>query len=322
MASPLYERTSGGGGHGSPPYHESALKAALRYIGYAGIGASAAQPGAGLGNLFLGAGAGFKASQAAQQAAQEYAMKQEQARQDAEFRDYQKLDIQSQIEARAKDKPPEPTLAQRIAEATAAGFTPEQIAQKEGYYIKPEKTGDKAETGLVQIDTPTGPKYVRPSQALGKSPPKKTPATKPASAVEMKNMGFYVEALDASKVIEKLQPKIQGMATQVKLRLPNFMQPQEMQRYNQAVRTIADAHLRQISGATVTQSEVENEARIYYVEPGDKPETIKQKWHGLQKLLETMKYKSGRAYKEYYEGAPAEEPIEGADPLEGFYAPQ
>jgi hypothetical protein len=139
---------------GSPPYHESALKAALRYLGYAGIGAGAAQQGAGLGNLFLGAGAGARASQAAQQAAQEYAMKQRQAQEDSDYREYQKRYMEAQTEAMKRPKEPKPPEPWDMDEPTYARhlkYLEDQEKIKNKY--KPAGEPKKDRTDILDFNT-------------------------------------------------------------------------------------------------------------------------------------------------------------------------
>ena len=90
--------------YGYAPYQESSLKSALR-IAAAGLGA--VPRGANFGTAFLAAAGGAsKAYGAAEQAAQEYAMKQQAAQEEADFRNYQKQNIMSEIKAREKPEKP------------------------------------------------------------------------------------------------------------------------------------------------------------------------------------------------------------------------
>jgi len=55
------------------------------------------------------------------------------------------------------------------------------------------------------------------------------------------------------------------------------LQPEERQQLDQAKRDFINAVLRRESGAAISASEFENAEKQYFPQPGDKPETIKQK---------------------------------------------
>ena len=305
--------------YGEAPYEESSGKAALRLL-LSGLSAGAqVRPGANfLQGLGTGAAYGLNQQAASQKAAQDYAMKQMEAEQAREDRDLRRKSIEAQI--KQMEKPQKKEIWQMTPEEQAASIKYEADKAKALSAAKPMET--KTETGLVQIDSPGGPIYVRPSQAVGKRAPVKPSAgakPKPSTGEEKKNMGFYVLASDASKVLDQLEPKVSQIAGQLSMRLPNALQPEVAQRYNQAVLTIADANLRMKSGAAVTPKEIENEARAFYVQPGDKLPTIRQKRRALQRIIDTMKFKAGKAYDEYYKGEAAQaDTTEEEDPLSQF----
>lgn len=113
MASPLYERTSGG--YGTPPYHESSLRTALRLLASGAAGLGAVPRGANFGEALLAsagasAGAASRSVSAAQMAAQEYAMKQEEARRRQENDVTDRAYKNALIENLGKTKPEKPPV--------------------------------------------------------------------------------------------------------------------------------------------------------------------------------------------------------------------
>ena len=131
-------------GHGTPPYHESALRAAMRLMGRnlgSGLqGLSQVPQGANFGSAFLAAAGGSaRASSAAYQAAQEYAMKQQQ---DEERSKHQALiDKKLQTEAETPPKEPPPPKPTKDAEASrilGRELTEDEKKKLAGVYIAPK----------------------------------------------------------------------------------------------------------------------------------------------------------------------------------------
>lgn len=115
MALPSSEST-----YGSPPYHETAFKAALRLlasnIGPALSGLSAVRPGSNFGEAFLSSlGGSSRAVSAAHQAAQAYAMKQ----QEMDLRQQEAAQKAAYMKALTDNaaKPPKPEKPTKDAEA-------------------------------------------------------------------------------------------------------------------------------------------------------------------------------------------------------------
>ncbi len=171
-------------------------------------------------------------------------------------------------------------------------------------YRDPETRGEKDER-VVQITGPQGtPIWVRESEAVGK------PAAQAARAVtgaERQSLAYFNRAQQASADIAPIEENIAklGLAGQAGLQyLPNFLQSQEGQSYRQAQRAFTEARLRKESGAAIPKHEYENDARTYFAQPGDSPETLKQKQEAREVVLEGLRFGAGRAYEEFY-GEPA-----------------
>lgn len=157
----------------------------------------------------------------------------------------------------------------------------------------------KASEPLVLVMGPEGPVYVRKSDALGKQPGK----TRAITGVERQALAFYNRAKDAAATADALEQKVTGagLAGQAQLQYaPNVFKTPEQRQYRQAQRAFTEARLRKESGAAIPLQEFENDARIYFAQPGDDPATIEQKRAKRQTVLDGLAYSSGGAYEEYY----------------------
>lgn len=198
-------------------------------------------------------------------------------------------------------------------------LTPEEEAQEiriKGATTKPDKER------LVQVMGPQGtPIWVRESDAEGK------PAAQAPRAVtgqERQALAFYNRAQQAiddisakDKSDTSLESKMADLWLHDQLRLKadaNIIQSKEMQAYRQAQRAFTEARLRKESGAAIPTAEYENDAKTYFAQPGDKPETIAQKAKARQVVLDGLRFGAGKAYDEYYgESAGPQRPK--SDPL-------
>jgi hypothetical protein len=136
------------------------------------------------------------------------------------------------------------------------------------------------------------------------------PGMKPATPAERQSLAFYNRAQDAVKTLTEapagkpsLEMQIANQSTAGQLRgqfAPNMMQTSEQQAYRQAQRAFTEARLRKESGAAIPESEFVNDARTYFAQPGDSPQTITQKQKARSTLLAGMKFASGKAYGEFY----------------------
>jgi len=163
---------------------------------------------------------------------------------------------------------------------------------------------------LVQVMREGKPVWVRESEAVGQ------PAAQAARAVtgqERTALAFFNRANQASEDIAPLEERIAkaGIGSQMQLQhAPNMLQTNEQQAYRQAQRAFTEARLRKESGAAIPPAEYENDARTYFAQPGDSPETMEQKRRARQVVLDGLRFGSGKAYDEYY-GEPAETPARG-----------
>lgn len=141
--------------------------------------------------------------------------------------------------------------------------------------------------------------------------PKQTAqALRPATGSERQALAFYNRAKDAVDTIatpNKLGASLEdtvaksGIGTQLGLQYaPNILQSGSQQSYRQAQRAFTEARLRKESGAAINPTEYENDAKTYFAQPGDKPETVKQKRQMRETVLNGLKFAAGKAYEEFY----------------------
>jgi len=146
--------------------------------------------------------------------------------------------------------------------------------------------------------------------ARGVTVPPKSTGQKPVTGAERQVLAFFNRAKKASEDVEPIEGKVSqyGVLDQQRLAYEgvggNYAKSQEMQAYRQAQRTFTEARLRKESGAAIPPEEYANDAKTYFAQPGDTPETIEQKRSGREVVLQGLAYSSGRAYEEFY-GEPA-----------------
>jgi hypothetical protein len=120
----------------------------------AGQGIQSLRPGVGpLGSALTGFSRGFILSNASKRAAEDYALKQQEAEAEREFREYRKQDIISQIEARAKEKTPPVMDWQRPPEEQAAIIDFETRRAKSLAEAKPKEPGKPDRTEILDFNT-------------------------------------------------------------------------------------------------------------------------------------------------------------------------
>lgn len=128
--------------YGQPPYHESAAKAALRMLLSGAPGWGAVPGGANFGTAFLASGGRSAiAAQQANQAAQDYAMRQQEMQRRTEMDKMQQAVMQSEI-ARNSRPVPEPKPEKPSAWVPQTREEWEQAKRFEAS-LKPAKEGAK-----------------------------------------------------------------------------------------------------------------------------------------------------------------------------------
>jgi hypothetical protein len=155
------------------------------------------------------------------------------------------------------------------------------------------------------------------------------PAAKGARAstgMEKQTLAFYNRAkqadetiTSASKGVKSLEDRVAdaGLLAQGQLQYaPNLLKSSDQQRYRQAQRAFTEARLRKESGAAISKNEYENDARIYFAQPGDAPAVREQKRKARATVLSGLKFGAGPAYQEFYGGPQAPASDQPAGPTE------
>lgn len=200
------------------------------------------------------------------------------------------------------DATPAPQAPQRPM-SIAPGGTLVDPSTGKPLYTAPAAPKEPKDERLVQVQGPNGtPIWVRESQAVGK------PAMQAPRAVtgqERQTLAYFnrmkeaLDALEGSGLEDQIAK--QGLMAQAQGQLaPNVLQSGPQQQYRQAQRAFTEGRLRKESGAAIPTSEYENDAKTYFFQPGDTAATTKQKRDARRKVLEGLKFSSGRAYQEFY----------------------
>lgn len=212
-------------------------------------------------------------------------------------------------------KPPPPPTLQHVETADGIrAFNPD--TGELGPVIAKGKPNAPRDERTVQIMGPNGvPIWAKESDAIGK------PAAQAPRAVtgqERQSLAYYNRAREAVETLttpdetrQSLEQRIasSGIVRQGQLqRLPNMLQTDEQQRYRQAQRAFTEARLRKESGAAIPPAEYENDARTYFVQPGDSTATVEQKRKARDTVLNGLKFSAGKAFDEFY-GEPASKSV-------------
>ena len=157
-------------------------------------------------------------------------------------------------------------------------------------------------------------------------------AAKPSTGQQKAIMAFYLRGKDAVDTVSKPEPSGKSLEDAVSQAnivqqgqmkyAPNALKSDEQQRYVQAQRAFTEARLRKESGAAINQSEYENDAKIYFKQPGDLPPVMAQKKRMRDKVLDGMKFGAGPAFDEYYSGQQSQGDVRWIMDDEGNLVPE
>lgn len=128
-------------------------------------------------------------------------------------------------------------------------------------------------------------------------------ATRP-SAAETTAYSFWNRANQAHGDANALEDWIKTLGVIGQQRLayaPNILQSENGQLYRQAQRVFTEARLRKESGAAISAGEYENDAKMYFAQPGDTDEVINRKRQAREEVLKGLQISAGRAYTESHQ---------------------
>lgn len=99
----------------------------------------------------------------------------------------------------------------------------------------------------------------------------------PQTTTQATANGYADRTLEANRVISDLEGEFNSVFNRFGANLPNFLQTDERQSFEQAKRNFVNAVLRRESGAVISDQEFANAELQYFEQPGDSDETIRQK---------------------------------------------
>lgn len=97
----------------------------------------------------------------------------------------------------------------------------------------------------------------------------------------------------SDKTAMQFEAKLTGLGAQYDVQLPNLLKSPEGQRYKQAEDEFINAALRRESGAAIQPSEYDRFEKIYFVRPGDTPDTIAQKQAARKRVVDGFAMAAG-----------------------------
>lgn len=143
--------------------------------------------------------------------------------------------------------------------------------------------------------------YIRRSQAEGRIVPPRSTGDK-LTETEAKGTLFWRQMSSAEEAARGLAGPTFDMAnlgSQLGVRMAgsdmtNWLAPEKAQQYAQAAEQWAEAYLRLKTGAATTADEIKRNARAYFPQPGDLPQTILQKNQMRARAIDDVSIIAGR----------------------------
>lgn len=189
------------------------------------------------------------------------------------------------------------------------------LTQPQAAELAAGKTVTNPADGSVMFMTPSGLFKQAPGGPATPAAPGAAPATgqpgagmipvtppKPVQMTEgQSNAALYADRIRAAeKVIAENEEAGLSLIDKGLSNVPlvgNKMVSEGFQRYEQARRDFINAVLRRESGAVISDAEFLNAEKQYFPQPGDKPETLKQKANNRRIALDGISRAAGPAYK-------------------------
>lgn len=139
-------------------------------------------------------------------------------------------------------------------------------------------------TGLVRLNLDTGDvsPVALPGSGAGK-----------VSDTERLSKAYYDRTAASNTTAETFEQQLASLGSQFDVKLPTLLQSESGQRYKQAKDEFINASLRRESGAAIQPSEYARYDKIYFVQPGDTPATVKQKQAARKRVIAGFKVTSG-----------------------------
>ena len=129
---------------------------------------------------------------------------------------------------------------------------------------------------------------------------------KPATADQQKNAGYAIRMKEANDNIAFLTKQFTDkslVGQQYQTLSPSLLQSEKMQMLENAERDFVSAILRKESGAAISASEFDSYKKLYFPQPGDKPQAIKQKEEARLNSLKGVIMSSGPAVSDEFKNS-------------------
>ena len=155
------------------------------------------------------------------------------------------------------------------------------------------------------------PQTLKAATVEGKDGPLQN--TKPPTEMQGKAVMFGARMANATEKLSALEQKagfnptspLNLMAGASGVSSPmNYLASKDAQSYMQAQRDWSEAELRYKTGAVVTKAEIDDNVKVYFPQPGDSPETVKQKAASRAKVEATMRTLAGPGAKQIPQSGP------------------
>ena len=167
-------------------------------------------------------------------------------------------------------------------------------------YLAPPSAGQPAAAPAVQPPQAAPAPGATKPVVIAKPPAEEKPLTE----VQGKATGFATRMINASKVIDPLDPTaaskagvVEAIAGQKLGPYGGYFETPERQSYKQAQRDWVTANLRQESGAVIGAEEMNNEIIKYFPQPSDTPQVVEQKRRSRESATQSMLVNAGPGAK-------------------------
>jgi len=163
-------------------------------------------------------------------------------------------------------------------------------------YNVQQVTNPDGTTGLIRVNMETG-------ETTRVSMPKGVAGAGRPNSTEQTSSAYLIRTEASDKTAKSFESKLAGLGGQFDVQLPNLLASKEGQLYRQAQDEFINAALRRESGAAIQPSEYDRFAKIYFVRPGDTPETIAQKQAARERVVKGFQTATGNLGKRPAQGA-------------------
>jgi hypothetical protein len=199
---------------------------------------------------------------------------------------------------RAAGRNPTPAQIEDARKKYNQSDDPAKQPPRERYSVQPFSYKDGT-TGLVRVNLDTGEPTIiaTPKDVGGFGKP---------SDVERQAVSYYDRAKAADENAAGFEDDMHGLGSQLQTLLPSFLQSANGQRYSQAQREFTEARLRKESGAAIPATELANDAKTYFVQPGDTPQVIAQKQASRARFLRGLNKSTGNLQQKSDETKPSD----------------